>query len=97
MKIIWTDLAISRLSEIHHYISLDSPTEADKWLDKLLNYSRRLEAFSESGRAVPEITERRDLRELLFGNYRILYKIENKKVFVLTIRHVKQILPLEEI
>ena len=97
MKIIWTDLAISRLSEIHHYISLDSPFEADKWMGKLLNYSKRLEAFPESGRIVPEINERKDLRELLFGNYRIVYKIENKNVFVLTIRHVKQILPVEEI
>ena len=97
MKIIWTELAISRLSEIHRYIYLDSSVEADKWLVKLLNYSKRLETFPESGRVIPEIADRKDLRELLFGNYRIVYKIDNKKVLVLTIRHVKQILPVEEI
>ncbi|MFZ2656092.1 MAG: type II toxin-antitoxin system RelE/ParE family toxin [Victivallales bacterium] len=97
MKIIWTDLAISRLSEIHRYISLDSAMEADKWLDKLLNYAKRLETFPESGRFIPEIPDRKDLKELLFGNYRIIYKFGKKKVFILTIRHSKQILPVEEI
>ncbi|HCE44745.1 MAG TPA: plasmid stabilization protein [Lentisphaeria bacterium] len=97
MKIIWTDLATSRVSEIHHYISLDSPMEADKWLDKLLNYTKRLETFPESGRFIPEIPDRKDLKELLFGNYRIIYKFDKKRVFILTVRHLKQILPLEEI
>ena len=36
-------------------------------------------------------------REIISGNYRIIYKVEKSKIFILTVRHGKQILPLEEI
>ena len=49
-----------------------------------------------SGRIVPEI-HREDIRELIYGNYRIIYRLETKKVAILTVRHGKQILPIDEI
>ncbi|MGB5615899.1 MAG: type II toxin-antitoxin system RelE/ParE family toxin [Desulfobacterales bacterium] len=36
-------------------------------------------------------------RELIYGNYRIIYRIETKKISILTIRHGQQILPIDEI
>jgi toxin ParE1/3/4 len=48
------------------------------------------------GRAVPEI-KNGQFRELIYGNYRIVYRVEKKQVSVLTIRHGKQILPINEI
>jgi len=34
---------------------------------------------------------------MIYGNYRIIYRIEKKQVSILTIRHGKQILPIEDI
>ncbi|MFA7184372.1 MAG: type II toxin-antitoxin system RelE/ParE family toxin [Victivallales bacterium] len=97
MKIKWTDQAENRAYDIAAYIALDSITEAEKWVWQIFDYVRRLERFPESGRYVPELPDRKDIRELVFKNYRIIYKIEKSTVFILTVRNYKQILPVEEI
>ncbi len=50
----------------------------------------------EIGRVVPEIGDSH-FREFLYGNYRIIYKIDHNQILILTIRHVKQLLPVGEI
>ena len=97
MNIKWTDQAEDRVYDIASYIALDSVVEAVKWVDKIFNYVKRLENFPESGRVVPELTSRQDLRELVFKNYRIIYRIEKTTVYILTVRNYKQILPINEI
>ena len=97
MKIKWTDQAENRAYDIAAYIALDSITEAEKWVGQIFDYVRRLERFPESGRYVPELPDRKDIRELVFKNYRIIYKTEKSTVFILTVRNYKQILPVEEI
>jgi toxin ParE1/3/4 len=96
MKIIWSPLAVDRTSEIADYIARDKPTAAGKWIDTIFSKVEQLRSFSELGRIVPEINENQ-FRELIFGNYRIIYRIENKQISILTIRHGKQILPIDEI
>ncbi len=97
MNIEWTDQAEDRVYDIASYIALDSVLEAIKWVDKVFDYVKRLENFPESGRIVPELANRQDLRELVFKNYRIIYRIEKTTVYVLTVRNYKQILPINEI
>ena len=97
MNIKWTDQAENRVYDIASYIALDSVAEAEKWLDNIFDYVKRLESFPESGRYVPELVIRKDLRELVFKNYRIIYRIEKSKVYILTVRNYKQILPINEI
>jgi plasmid stabilization system protein ParE len=50
-----------------------------------------IDRASEIGRIVPEIRNKQ-FRELIYGNYRIIYRIEKKQISILTIRHGKQIL-----
>ncbi|MES9857447.1 MAG: type II toxin-antitoxin system RelE/ParE family toxin [Sedimenticola sp.] len=96
MKLTWSPLAIERISEIAEYIAQDKPTTAEKWVDKIFNLVERLSEFPESGRVVPEI-DNKMFREIISGNYRIIYKHEKSKIFILTVRHGKQILPVDEI
>ncbi len=96
MKIIWSPLAIDRASEIAEYIALDKPSAAEKWIDAVFSKVEQLGSSPEIGRVVPEIGNDQ-FRELIYGNYRIIYCIEKKRVSILTIRHGKQILPIEEI
>ena len=97
MNIEWTDQAEDRVYDIASYIALDSLVEATKWVDNVFDYVKRLENFPESGRSVPELASREDLRELVFKNYRIIYRIEKPTVYILTVRNYKQILPINEI
>ena len=96
MKIVWSPLAVERASQIVDYIAQDKPSAADKWIHTVFSKVEQLRSNPEIGRIVPEINERQ-FRELIYGNYRIIYHIETKQISILTIRHGKQILPIDEI
>lgn len=96
MKIQWSPLAIGRVTEIAEYIALDSPVAANKWVNEIFDSVEKLLDFPEIGRVVPELGDL-TIRELLKNNYRIIYKIEIGIISVLTVRHGRQILPIEEI
>lgn len=96
MKITWSPLAVDGASEIAEYISLDNPTAAAQWTERIFEKVKTLSSSPEIGGYAPEIN-RKEIPELPFGNYRILYRIEKSKIFILTIRHSKQILPVDEI
>ena len=96
MKIIWSPLAIERASEIAEYIAQDKPSAAEKWIDTVFSKVETLKSAPEIGRMVPEIRSN-EFRELNYGNYRIIYRLEKKQISILTIRHGMQILPIDEI
>jgi len=96
MRILWSPLAIDRISEIAEYIARDNPTAAEDWIHTIFAKVDQLSGFPESGRIVPEINNQK-IRELIHGNYRIIYRIDEKRLSVLTVRHVKQILPTDDI
>jgi len=82
VKIVWTDLAIRDLKSIHHYIALDSKFYAKRFVTKLISRVDHLEVFPNSGRTVPEFNNI-SIRELIQGNYRLVYKVEAKSVTIL--------------
>ena len=96
MKIVWSPLAVDRASEIAQYIAQDKPSAAEKWVTAVFSKVAQLRSSPEIGRTVPEIGNER-FRELLYGNYRIIYRLETHQISILTIRHGKQILPVDEI
>lgn len=96
MKILWSPLAVDRVAEIAEYISQDSPVAAENWINTVFKKVEGLKEFPKSGRIVPE-TDGRTIRELIYGNYRIIYRIEEQRLSILTVRHGKQMLPVEEI
>lgn len=96
MKIVWSPLAMDRASEIAEYIALDKPSAAEKWIDTVFSKVEQLISSPEIGRVVPEIGNDQ-FRELIYGNYRIIYRIGKIQISILTIRHGKQMLPVDEI
>jgi toxin ParE1/3/4 len=96
MKIIWSSLSIDRTTEIAKYIAQDNPSAAKKWVKTFFDKVQLLISSPQSGRVAPE-THSDDIRELLYGNYRIIYRLEEKRISILTVRHGKQILPIEDI
>jgi len=96
MKIVWSPLAISRVLEIAEYISLDNPKSAAKWINRIFERIKQLKRYPESGRILPEL-EMEEVQELIYGNYRIIYRIKQGTIIIMTVRHSRQILPEEEI
>jgi toxin ParE1/3/4 len=96
MYIIWSPLALDRISEIAGYIAHDKPSAAEKWVRALFSKVEQLEVSPELGRVVPEIGNSQ-FRELIYHNYRIIYRIEKIRISILTVRHARQLLPIDEI
>ena len=96
MIIVWSPLAVDRISEIAGYIAQDKPSAAEKWIKTIFSKVEQLKSDPEIGRIVPEIRNNQ-FRELIYGNYRVIYRIEAEQISILTIRHGKQILPIKEI
>ncbi|HMK56606.1 MAG TPA: type II toxin-antitoxin system RelE/ParE family toxin [Dissulfurispiraceae bacterium] len=96
MKIIWSPLAIERVTEIAQYIAQDNPAASQKWVEAIFSKVEQLQSSPASGRIVPEVN-RKEIREIIFGNYRIVYRTDPKNISILTVRHGKQILPVDEI
>ena len=90
MKIIWAPLAVEQLEEIADYIAYDKPLSAENWVNTIFETVENLSEFPESGRMVPELN-RNDIREIIKGNYRIIYKVLNDEIHILTIRHGKRL------
>ena len=86
VKLFWTDIAIEDLKSIHEYISKDSKRYADRFIEKLIERVDQLEKFPKSGRIVPEFAVA-TTRELIEGNYRIVYKISDEEVFIVRVHH----------
>ncbi len=84
MKVLWTEQAFARLAEIENYIAADSPAMAIRFVARLIQRTDLLARTPDMGRAVPELQESK-LRELIEGNYRIVYRVRGKTVQVLTV------------
>lgn len=96
MDIIWSPLALDRVSEIAGYIAQDKPSAAEKWVKAIFSKVEQLEVSPELGRIVPEIGNSQ-FRELIYCNYRIIYRVEKIRISILTVRHGRQLLPIDEI
>jgi len=92
VTVVWSPLALDRVEEIAGYIARESAAAAKVWIDSLFAKVKRLERFPKSGRIVPEI-RRASVREVIHGDYRVIYRIKRAGIAVLTVRHGRQNLP----
>jgi addiction module RelE/StbE family toxin len=87
VQIRWTNLAVKDLNNIFEYISVDSIYYAKIQILKLKLRTRILKSHPFSGKIVSEYKQE-SFRELIDGNYRIIYKVVNQnQIDILTIHH----------
>ena len=96
MRIIWSPRAMRKVSEYGEYIAQDNPDAASDWIEGIIDEVERLKDFPEQGRKVPEV-KRPDVREIFFQSHRIVYRIESKRIVILTVRHTRQLLDQKEL
>lgn len=95
MKVVWSPLSIEKLETIAKFIALDKPTAAESWVNDIFDRAELLGSQPESGRQVPELLGT-CYREVIFGNYRIIYKVEND-IKILTLRNCRQLLSMDDL
>jgi addiction module RelE/StbE family toxin len=91
MKIVFTTSVKIELSEIVKFISKDKPQAARDWVNSIHETVSHLSGFPKMGRVVPEYSND-NIREIIKGNYRIVYKIdkENDTIAIITVHHGKR-------
>ena len=87
-RVRWTLKAANHLQAIHEYISKDSKTYATRFIKSLIKTTDKLKTLPQCGRIVPEL-ENYGFRELIFQNYRIVYRINstNTDIEILAVVH----------
>jgi len=92
VKIRWTDFALENLIAIGDYIEKDSYFYAQRVVNNLFESVGILEQHPLAGRIVPEFNDR-SIRELIRGNYRIVYKLISKiDIDIITVHHSAKLL-----
>jgi len=97
MKIKWTNEALEQLIEIEEFISKDSPERAAVFVDQLIGHAEdSLPDNPRMGRSVPEIANP-DIRELIFRKYRIVYRLTESDIEILSLFESHRLSRIDEI
>ncbi|MDB5012179.1 MAG: plasmid stabilization protein [Daejeonella sp.] len=92
VRVNWTFQSVNDVKNIADFIAKDSKKYAQIQVHRFFEATEILETSPKIGRIVPELNNN-SIRELLLGNYRIIYRIvEIDLVDILTIHHSKRLL-----
>jgi plasmid stabilization system protein ParE len=76
------------LQQAFEWIRVDSPDRAVAWREEAVRAMQSLAVMSFRGAIAPEAEFfGREIRQLLFGRYRILYSVEGDTVYILHFIH----------
>ncbi len=91
-KVIWANVAENDLKNIIAHIAEDSPQNALNILSKIRQKASHLYALPERGRIVPELQDQGivQYRELIISPWRLIYRIFEQKVYVLSVIDSRQ-------
>lgn len=84
MKIITEKHAQQELIQIKWYIAQDSEFYANRTVNEINKRIDNLLLFSEMGKV---INEKRDIRQIIYKSYKILYKFNSENIYILHIIH----------
>src|SRR5262245_23256269 len=90
-RVIWTPQAECDLREIKRYISRDAPSTANAFIRRIQERVRKLGTMPTAASIVLEFG-REDVREIYVGSYRIIFRIRESDVRILTVMHGAQLL-----
>lgn len=86
-EVRWSQDAERDLEGIVDYIAAESPLNALRVFDRLREQARKLEAFAQRGRRLPELPADSEprLRELVMAPWRLIYALNADTVLVVAV------------
>lgn len=92
VEVNWTSQAIQDIDNIARFIAQDSVKYAKIQTKRFFDEAHILEKSPKAGRIVPEFNNPL-IREIIFGNYRIVYKmVSAKRIDILAVHHSARLL-----
>ena len=95
-QVRWTPQALDDLDAICLFIARDAPQIAAVFADRAFRATDRLADCPRSGRILPEL-DVEHIREIILGNYRLIYRIREDQVQVVTVHHGARLLDVGKI
>jgi addiction module RelE/StbE family toxin len=96
VKLFWTETAKQDMLSIKRYIAMDNPAAAKRWIETLKKRARKTLHEPLAGRKVPEFSQN-DIREMIEGDYRIVYQVFSDKLVILTVFEGHRLFPVEKV
>lgn len=94
LQVAWSPAAVDDLEGIATYLARDSVAYARAVASKVLATAKSVGQVPEIGRLVPEVGVE-SIRERFVYSYRLIYRIEPHRVFVLAIVHGKRLVDFQ--
>jgi plasmid stabilization system protein ParE len=96
MNVIWAREAVVKLIEIERFIAKDNPDRARKFIEYLIDRAESISHNPHIGRIVPEILDK-SIREIIAKKYRIIYRIKNERIEILTVFEGHKLLNINQL
>ncbi len=93
--IIWTAKSLRDFEDLIEYIAKDAPMAARRFAQKMIAKVDLLQDQPLLGGVVLEDVTR-TYREILQGNYRIIYRIDEEVVYLVAFHHAARLLDVDE-
>jgi toxin ParE1/3/4 len=86
-EVLWAETAIQDLERIVDFIAQEAPLAAQRLFDGIAAKSRTLQTLPHRGRVIPELArfEITTYRELIIRPFRLLYRVDGKRVLVVAL------------
>lgn len=85
-SVIWTEPGFESLQEVRRYIAQLPPQTAQAVVERIVQATRQLETFPNSGRQLLDSDEP-NVREIIVLGHRVIYRVRDDEVVVLLVRH----------
>ena len=85
----WSDRSLANLKSIESYIAEDSPFQAKKVVNEIIDYAENLKTFPKMGRILPDFPYL-GFRQIIKYSYRIIYSFDGNIVTVIAVVHGRQ-------
>jgi len=95
-RIIWAPRALDDLEAVLAYIATDAPAAAARFAEKLMARVDLLAQHPFLGGYIWE-DESHTYREVIQGNYRVIYRIEGQIVYIVAVHHAARLLDTDDL
>ncbi len=96
MIVKWTDEALENLWEIEKFVGRDKSNKAESFVNNLIEKGESIAWNPHIGRMVPEISNP-EIRELIVKKYRIIYRVHEQEIEILTVVEGHKLLRIDEL
>lgn len=87
--VIWTDTAISHITEFIDEVREDTENTAKSYMTKLIDYTDILENMPEIGKKIDFVISNYEIRQMIYKKHRIIYHVEGKNAVILAVLHTR--------